>query len=183
MEDQRESTKTNNCYSPRSSDCSGPNGVGFIAQLKGNLTTKRYQYATIFVHHYSKFEFVYLQKMLSSEETVQAKKAFEAYASNHNVTILHYHADNLHFLHNAFISNCQQKNQGLTYCGVNAHHQNGVAKKQICDLQDQVRTMLLYAMHNWPSMINAALWPYALQLANDIWNSTPHINPQERTLF
>ena len=64
--------------------------VGFIAQLKGNLTTKRYQYATIFVDHYSKFGFVYLEKMLSSEETVQAKKAVEAYASNHNVTILLY---------------------------------------------------------------------------------------------
>ena len=41
--------------------------LGFIAQLKRNLTTKRYQYATTFVDHYSKFGFIYLQKTLSSE--------------------------------------------------------------------------------------------------------------------
>ena len=51
--------------------------LGFIAQLKGYLMTKRYQYASIFVDHYSKFGFVYLQKTLSSEETVHVKKAFE----------------------------------------------------------------------------------------------------------
>ena len=41
--------------------------LGFIAQLKGNLTTKRYQYTTTFVDHYSKFGFIYLQKTLSIE--------------------------------------------------------------------------------------------------------------------
>ena len=132
----------------------------FIAQLKGNLTTKSYQYATIFVDHYSKFGFIYLHKTLLSEETVQAKKAFEVYASNHNVTILHYHADNGHFSDNAFISHCQQKDQSLTYYGVNAHHQNGVAEKLIPDLQDQAR-MVLYAMHMLPCMINSALRLYA----------------------
>ena len=163
MANQRESTKTSNSYSTRSSHHHGQmesSTLDFIAQPNGNLTTKRYQYATIFVDHYSKFGFIYLHKTLSSEETVQAKKAFEAYASNHNVTILHYHADNGHFSDNTFISHCQQEDQSLTYCGVDAHHQNGVAKKWIPDLQDQAR-IVLYAMHKLPCMINSAHWLYA----------------------
>ena len=33
---------------------------GFVAQLKGKLTRRRYKYATIFVDHYSNFSYVYL---------------------------------------------------------------------------------------------------------------------------
>jgi hypothetical protein len=68
--------------------------VGFIAQLKGKLTTQRYKYATIFVDQYSKYSYVHLQKTLTSEETVQAKQAFEKRAQLFNVTIQHYHCDN-----------------------------------------------------------------------------------------
>jgi hypothetical protein len=35
---------------------------------------------TVFIDHYSRFSFVYLQQQLSSEETVKAKAAFEAYS-------------------------------------------------------------------------------------------------------
>ena len=35
---------------------------GFIAQLKGNLTKRRYKYATVFVDQYSDLSYVYLQK-------------------------------------------------------------------------------------------------------------------------
>ena len=43
----------------------------FIAQLKGILTTQRYKYASIFVDQYSDLTFVFLQKRLTSEETVR----------------------------------------------------------------------------------------------------------------
>jgi hypothetical protein len=54
--------------------------VGFIAQLKGGLTTKRY---TIFVDHYSPYRFVHLQQTLSSADTFAAKKAFGVAYSFH----------------------------------------------------------------------------------------------------
>ena len=50
--------------------------VGFIAQLKGKLTRDRYKAATIFV-------FVHLMRDLTSEETINAKLAFEEYACDH----------------------------------------------------------------------------------------------------
>ena len=53
------------------------NSPGLIAQLKGKLTHQRYKYATIFVDQFSGYTFVFLQRRITSEETVQAKHAFE----------------------------------------------------------------------------------------------------------
>ena len=50
---------------------------GFVAQLKGILTTQQYKYATILVNQFSKLSFEYLQKKITSAETVMAKQAFE----------------------------------------------------------------------------------------------------------
>ena len=60
-----------------------------------------------------------------------------------------------------------------TYCGVNAHHQNGGAEKRIRDLQEQARKMLLHAECRWPKAIDTSLWTYALRLSNDITNDLP----------
>ena len=100
------------------------------------------------------------------------------------VRIQHYHADNGHFADKGFVNHCQDENQTLTYCGVNAHFQNGVAEKKIRDLQEKTQTCLLYAMHKWPRMIVANLWPYALRYVNDVANATPNkgedITPLEK---
>jgi hypothetical protein len=108
--------------------------VGFFSQLKGTLTKKHYTAATIFVDHYSRLKYVHLMMKLTSEETMDAKRAFEHFAKQHGVRILHYHCDNGHFVDNAFKNNCSTKGQQLTFCGVNAHFQNGIAEKTIRDL-------------------------------------------------
>ena len=48
---------------------------------------------------------------------------------------------------NGFIKECQHKDQRLTYCGINAHFQNGSTEKQIRDLQEATRTSMLFAAH------------------------------------
>ena len=149
------------------------NTPGFIAQLKGKLTQKRYNYAMVFVDQFSGYSFVYLQQRITSEETVQAKHAFERAAEQHGVKILHYHADNGRFADNAFIADCNAQRQRLSYCGVNAHFQNGIAERRIWDLQEQIWTSMLYTMNKWKKMILICLWPYALRHANVVANSTP----------
>ena len=104
------------------------NTPGLIAQLKGKLTRQRYNYATVFVDQFSGYTFVYLQKRLTSKEMVMAKHAFERSADQHGVKITHYHAGNGHFADNAFIADCKAQRQGLSYCGVNARFQNGIAE-------------------------------------------------------
>jgi hypothetical protein len=119
--------------------------VGFVAQLKGMLTKKRYKAATVFVEHYSRLQYIHLMTTLSSEETVAAKLAFEQFAEQHGVTIQHYHCDNGRFADNDFKTACEQARQRLTFCGVNAHFQNGIAKKAIRDLSKSARKQLLHA--------------------------------------
>jgi hypothetical protein len=84
--------------------------VGFVAQLKGRLTTGRYRVATIFVDHYSQLGYVHLQKDSSSKETLRAKDAFEIYARDRGVRVQHYHADNGHFVDNAWKEGLAQEN-------------------------------------------------------------------------
>eukprot|EP00956_Cyclotella_meneghiniana_P041913 scaffold244679_cov63-Cyclotella_meneghiniana.AAC.1 len=50
---------------------------GFFAQLKGKLTTRRYNSATVFVDHYSRLRYIHLMTSMSSEQTIEAKQAFE----------------------------------------------------------------------------------------------------------
>ena len=101
---------------------------GLIAQMVGFLKKQRYKYATVFVHQASRMGFVYLQKTCSAEETIKAKKAFEKYATNRGVTVQAYHADNGVFKAKKWIEECQRQKQNLTFTGVNARHQNGIAE-------------------------------------------------------
>ena len=130
---------------------------GFVAQLKGLLTTQYYNYATIFVDQYSKLSFVFLQKRITSAEKVLAKQSFECFDTDYGVKILQYHSNNGRFADNGFIQACKENNQGIMYCGINAHFQNSMAEKRIRDLQEQARTMLLFAVHKWPQMLSMAL--------------------------
>ena len=86
------------------------------------------------------------------------------------------------FEDNAFISDCRAQRQGLSYCGVNAHFQNGIVERRIRDLQEQTRTSMLYAMNKWKHMILICLWPYAMRHANDIVNTTPRKDEDQSPL-
>jgi len=95
---------------------------GLIAQLKGKLTISRYRGATtIYVDHFSRLSFAFLQSQLTSEETLKGKKAFEKYCEARGVTVKHYHADNGRFADNAFGNHVATSQQSISYCGVNAH--------------------------------------------------------------
>ena len=66
------------------------------------------------------------------------------------------------------------------FAGVNAHHQNGIAERRIRELQELTRTMLIFANRRWPKMVTANLWPYALRMANTVYNVTPSLQDKER---
>jgi hypothetical protein len=147
--------------------------VGFFAQLKGKLTKKRYRCCTIFVDHYSRLRFVHNQIDDSSVETVAAKHAFEKFATEHGIRIHHYHCDNGRFYDNAFKESCENSRQRLTFCGVNAHFQNGIAERAIRDISESARKQLLHARARWPAAVHFALWPYAVRNAVLLHNSLP----------
>ncbi len=137
--------------------------VGIYAQLKGKLTKKCYKCATIIVDYYNCLRFAHLQLDDMSNKTPAAKLALEQYAAEHRVKILHYHCGNRGFHDNAFQQTCHDTRQHLTFCGVNAHFQNGIAKHAIQDLSESTWKQLLHARACWPEAVHFALWPYALR--------------------
>ena len=148
---------------------------GFVAQMTGILTVQRYKYATVYVDQASKLGYTYLQKTATADETIKGKIAFELYARSHGVKVRGYHADNGIFRAHAWINHCNSRDQTMTFAGVNAHHQNGVAERRIRTLQNMARTMMIHAAHRWPACITANLWPYALRMAQEVLNNCPNM--------
>ena len=83
---------------------------------------------------------------MSIPECPYHQKKQETKAASFGITIRNYNADNGRFQDNACKKDCESKAQGLTYCGVNAHWQNGKAEKRIRDIQDFVRVILTHAI-------------------------------------
>ena len=143
---------------------------GFVAQIKGRMTNRRYKYATIFIDHFSDFTHTHLHQENTSEYLIDGKRAFEARCRMYQVKVLHYHCDNGRFADNLFKQSVERTGQTISYCGVNAHFQNGRAEKKIRDIREAARTQLLHAINRWPSAIILNLWPYALRYATDVHN-------------
>ena len=132
-------------------------------QNTGRLTNKRYNNATVFVDHFSGFTYTHVHQSTGADEAIQAKRLFEQKAQELGVTIRHYHADNGIFNSEKFMAEVMNCKQTISFCGVSAHHQSGIAERRIRLLAEQARTQLAHAQHHNPKAVNVHLWPYALR--------------------
>ena len=105
--------------------------TGMVPQTSGHSTIERFVGATVFVDNFLTFTFVYMMRSINMAETMAAKAAFERKANEHGAKVLNYLADNGRFADSAFKEDCAKRNQGLTFCGVGSHHQNGIAERMI----------------------------------------------------
>ena len=83
----------------------------------------------------------------------------------------HYHADNGRFADNGFLQSVNSKDQEITFCGVGAHHQNGIVEGKNRVLTQGARTLLLHAMRMWPQMIDSMFWPFAFKAVAERLNN------------
>ena len=155
---------------------------GFVPIAKGQPTVQRYRGASLFVDHASDFTYIHMHQHLTMDETIGAKHAFERLAEQHGVRILHYHCDNGRFANEAFVGDVRAAYQTITFCGVGAHHQNGIAERRIRDITENTRTSLLHAAHRWPKAIAANLWPQAIKHVVNVHNSLPRPGKPESPL-
>ena len=100
----------------------------FIPTHRGKPTTKKYIGATIFVDHYSDLTYAYVMTEMNGSSTVLTKKVFERFSKERDVIIQHYYYDNGLLDTKKFKSSIKLNSQTISYCGVNAHHQNGKAE-------------------------------------------------------
>jgi hypothetical protein len=91
----------------------------------------KYHGGTIFVDHASSFIFLVNQSSLRVGETLQSKIAFECIANTCGHNIKSFRADNMPFSSKEFKADLVTKGQEITFSGVGAHHQNGVAERAI----------------------------------------------------
>jgi hypothetical protein len=128
---------------------------------------------TIFVDHTSGLIHVEHQVSFGAMDTLVAKKSFERMALNNGVAIQRYHGDNgSAFTSHDITRHINDMKQGLSFSGVGAHHQNGVAERAIRTVVTRARVMMLHAATRWPEMVDASLWPMALSHATYLWNIT-----------
>jgi len=106
----------------------------------------------------------------SGAEALRAKQEFEAWSASHGIQISHYHADNGRFAEAVFKDDLRLNAQSIAFCGVNAHHQNGIVERQNRSITESARTMLLHAERLWPEGVSPLLWPFALKYAVHIHN-------------
>ena len=80
-----------------------------------------------------------------------------------------------------FKADLEENDQSISFCGVGAHHQNGVAERYIRMFIERARTVLLNAHARWPGKLDMELWTYALNHVVTQWNDTPRADLNYRT--
>jgi hypothetical protein len=100
-------------------------------------------------------------------EILLAVKAFKNVRLQAYHHVKHYHSDNGAFAHKSFMEEVNRKNQKLTFCVVDAHHQNGTIENKNKMLTLSACTLLLRGMRMWPQ-INKMFWPFAFKAAAEL---------------
>ncbi len=113
-------------------------------------------------------------------ETLQAKLAFEKLCTKAGCPVKHYQVDNGQFSDNEFLAACNNLNQTIEFCGVGAHHHNGIIKNRNKQLTLTARVLLLHGMGMWPQMVDQMFWPFAIKAAAERMNSL-HIDTEGHT--
>jgi hypothetical protein len=110
------------------------------------------------------------QLTTAASDTICGKVRVEHEAREVGVTS--YHSVNWVFSSQEFCAHCQALNQKLTFSGVGAHHQNGMAEHAIQMVTNMAHANMIHASLHWPKRSLIDLLP----MANAIWvyNKIPH---------
>ena len=91
----------------------------------------------------------------------------------YGIKIRRYHTDNGIFKSKAFMNDVDENYQTIDFCGLDAHHQNGIAEWAIHTIIESAQTLLLHAHFLWPDKINYNIWPFAVRHSVNIYNNLP----------
>ncbi len=154
----------------------------YVVPVKGRTLTnssrpnEKYSGGTIFVDHASGRIFLHNQISLRSGETLIGKRLVEREAHLSGRRLTSFHADNGVFTSQEFREDLARKQQTISFSGVGAHHQNGVAERHIKTISYLARAMLLHAALQWPKTHDVELWSFCLEHAVYIWNNLPGVD-------
>ena len=109
----------------------------YVSKVPGRLPhtygkeapTERFRGGTMFVDAFSTYIHLVNQVTLTAGETLMGKRQFDVFAAQHGIKLRHFHTDNHPFSAEAFVSDLHDNEQTISYSGVGAHFQNGVAER------------------------------------------------------
>jgi hypothetical protein len=105
---------------------------GQLPHMKGKeLKKDHYCGGTLFVDHATRQIFLHNQSTLQVGDILCLKQAFKKFVAEHGINVHGYHVDNVPFGHDDFLVDLETHGQTITFSGVGAHHQNGVAERVI----------------------------------------------------
>jgi hypothetical protein len=148
------------------------NVPGYTWQHKGRPTLKKYKNFMLFVDHKTRLVYPSFQESKTAAEACRSKCNYEKFAQRYHVTVDSYHAYNGAFRSETFQKAIDNKNQKLNFSGVNAQWQNGLVERSNGTLCAAARSMLNHAISKWDKTITPECWPFAIQQAATIYNTT-----------
>jgi hypothetical protein len=83
-----------------------------------------------------------------------------------------YHADNEAFPTKKIQKTIDNKKQRLNLSGVNAQWQNGLVERSNGTICAAAQSMINHAISKWDKIITVELWPFDIQHAATIYNTT-----------
>ena len=100
-----------------------------------------------FVDHATLYMYTHLQRGQTLIKSIEAKATYERMAATFGIRVKKFHTEDGIFAEEGFKSDVSDNNQTISYFGVGAHFQNGIAKADIKQLKEKARTMLIHAKH------------------------------------
>ena len=129
---------------------------------------------TIYYDHATQFIYNINQVSLNANETIKGKREFERELAQYGRKVKQYRGDNGIYRSKEFLDELSIRDQTIEFCGVGAHHQNGVAERAIQTISYSARTMMLFAAMHWPDEAKLDLWPLAIDYSIYVWNRMPN---------
>ena len=118
---------------------------GLLSNTRGREDpAKKYCGGTLFNDHASSKIDVFHQISLGASDTIRSKELYEQQAEEVVVNFLAYRGDNGVYKSKGFKDDLIRRGQTMTYSGVGAHEQNGVAERGIPTIVNSARTMMLH---------------------------------------
>jgi hypothetical protein len=144
----------------------------YTSQHKGRPTLKKYKNFMLLIDHKTRLVYPSFQESKTASEACRSKYDYENFAKRYKVTAESYHADNGAFHTEPFQKDIENKNQRINFSSVSTQCQNGLVKRSNGTLCAAARSMLNHAISKWDKTITAELWPFAIQHADTIYNTT-----------
>jgi hypothetical protein len=126
----------------------------------------------LFFDHKTRLVYPSVQESKTASEACQSKCSYKKIAKRYKVTVESCHVDNGAFRNETLQKDIENKNQKLNFSNINSQWQNVLVERSNGTLWAAARSMLDHGISKWSKTITTELWPFAIQHAATIYNTT-----------